>query len=732
MSEELESRLRRDLSTLDAVPVGDEAAVESAWRSSTVRRGRRRPRALVAMSLSLVVAGAAGVWLVQRDREQVASTDSVVPTAPDSTPSSIIPSTSIAPAEGDAVLSGWRPIAADPRGAVLRSSVVWTGKYAVAFDGLDRDGAPVAGAALYDPVSDAWLSAADPPAGVGAAGRVNGLAVWTGGEALVLGGDLPDGELLVSYGLAYDPVNDSWRVTASPPGFVSARSPSVWTGDELLVWPSDGNGSTMDVTPVAYDPATDAWRELARPPIQRRQQAASAWTGSEWIVWGGTDNGVEFNDGAAYNPTTDTWRLLSEAPLSPRRVRGVWTGSEMILAAGSSGGDPATGNGEFAHDDGAAYDPSTDTWRTISPGPAHPGFEPIWTGDQVLMFAKGGVAAYHPTTDDWTDDCCAPSAISSAPVWTGNEAILMGSTDPSIGGATYTPSRATGIDPAPTVDAATTTTPVAAVDDELADALAALGVDLERAPADATQLGDATLCGVEQKGQGTPADWNLDEAARRCFIDRHMSAQPAVFVEQAPTTEGDPIVTVWRTLDDGTVTVAIDSTRDSFGSGAWESQTCGRLTTRFPDAPEPLPASYFACDASSIDAVGRVDTPSAQMPAWFSDRPPLPLCGYEIRIDDGDTTWRQCFSDAVARGAPAEYAHISTGDEGERSTRWFRSLGDGTYEVLEWRSGLIVNGNVWDESGWHRYDCTTIYIRDAGTLPVLNQAGECTEREPDD
>ena len=47
------------------------------------------------------------------------------------------------------------------------------------------------------------------------------------------------------------------------------------------------------------------------------------------------------------------------------RVRGVWTGAELIIVAGSTGGAPVTGNGELALSDGAAYDPVTGTWRPI-------------------------------------------------------------------------------------------------------------------------------------------------------------------------------------------------------------------------------------------------------------------------------------------------------------------------------------------------------------------------------
>ena len=153
---------------------------------------------------------------------------------------------------------------------------------------------------------------------------------------LLIGGDNPDGSLLVSYGEAYDPAADTWRYTQSPPiGFVSDRSPWVWTGDELLVWPWDGDGQSMAITPIAYDPAADTWRELPEPPIERRQQAASVWTGANgWC-------GVELGDEAELTMASPTTRpptrgALSPSPLSSRRVRGAWTGSEMLVTAGST------------------------------------------------------------------------------------------------------------------------------------------------------------------------------------------------------------------------------------------------------------------------------------------------------------------------------------------------------------------------------------------------------------
>jgi len=92
--------------------------------------------------------------------------------------------------------------------------------------------------------------------------------------------------------------------------------------------------------------------------------------------------------------------------------------------------------------DGAAYKPSTDTWRPIAAGPAHPGFEPVWTGSQMVMFAKGFAVVYEPARDRWIAACCVGdgTADGGTPVWTGSMALLVGSASSEYGGTTFTPS----------------------------------------------------------------------------------------------------------------------------------------------------------------------------------------------------------------------------------------------------------------------------------------------------
>lgn len=156
------------------------------------------------------------------------------------------------------------------------------------------------------------------------------------------------------------------------------------------------------------------WSTMPAAPIGERDQAVIGWTGTEMIVWGGVgvdgkgNNTSDLADGAAYNPTTKTWRLLPAAPVDARIPQtSVWTGTEFIIWGGDHG-----------QTDGAAYNPTTNSWRTI---PAVPGATVVggsadfgtgavaaWTGEvvQLLTWRYQGSAIqswyYSPSRDTWT------------------------------------------------------------------------------------------------------------------------------------------------------------------------------------------------------------------------------------------------------------------------------------------------------------------------------------------
>lgn len=186
-------------------------------------------------------------------------------------------------------------------------------------------------------------------------------------------------------------------------GSVAAAVGGPFAPPIIVAGPDGGSFELSDPGAAKFEMS-----DLAPSPLTPRADMTGVWTGEELIVWGGTSNGAVTGDGAAYAPATDSWRRIADGPLSARtRHMAVWTGREMVVWGGTQ---RTAGPGGLL--DGAAYDPATDTWRTISPSP--PGTDrtsaaTAFAGGSAL-FGGGGsstgaaaesVLVYDVATDTW-------------------------------------------------------------------------------------------------------------------------------------------------------------------------------------------------------------------------------------------------------------------------------------------------------------------------------------------
>ena len=178
---------------------------------------------------------------------------------------------------------------------------------------------------------------------------------------------------------------DYWDSRARGPGARVAHT-TVFTGKEIIVW-GGGRSSTWLNDGARYDLATDTWTPISgNHNLEGRWWHVAVWTGKEMIVWGGRGTflpGNHYNNGARYNPASDTWKPMSiDGAPSPRsQLTAVWTGSEMIVWGG--GGDAFD---ERA--DGARYNPDTDTWTPLPPSPLAPRLQhtAVWSGTEMIVF----------------------------------------------------------------------------------------------------------------------------------------------------------------------------------------------------------------------------------------------------------------------------------------------------------------------------------------------------------
>ncbi|HXY93256.1 MAG TPA: hypothetical protein VEP49_12315 [Acidimicrobiia bacterium] len=143
----------------------------------------------------------------------------------------------------------------------------------------------------------------------------------------------------------------------------------------------------------------------------------TAWTGSELLTFG-VDGSR--NVGAVYEPRSGRWRRMSDIPFGTvvRGADGVWTGSVWVVVGVLCDriGAPDAGTAD-ACDPGtlvaAAYEPDTDTWRTIDAAPYPMGSAFVrghsssfgqavgMLGDKAVFLIQGQYYAFRPASWDW-------------------------------------------------------------------------------------------------------------------------------------------------------------------------------------------------------------------------------------------------------------------------------------------------------------------------------------------
>ncbi len=358
------------------------------------------------------------------------------------------------------LLLGWRngALAAPPPDVALGGPGIWTGNEWIVWGAISGDPSSAIHGRRYDPTLDSWTTTTASGAPFA---RAYPVAVWAGTRMLVSGGYTSgqgNGWNPIGSGGAYDPLLDAWSPVAV--GGTGARAEAIWTGQELISFGGTPCGDkqvcrhcSSDTNPLEiYDPVTNLWSAPNPPgaPLSRLGHTA-VWTGTELIVWGGRREilGAQscevtmLDSGARYDPVANTWTPMSTvgAP-SPRMGHtAVWTGDRMIVW----GGQPGPTHDFFTDDwsvpglaDGAAYDPSTDTWTPIASLDAPAGrmiHAAVWTGSEMIVW--GGMSAgvpestggiYDPATDRWVQ----PTPLEDAPLlddqlyaaWTGSSLLV--------------------------------------------------------------------------------------------------------------------------------------------------------------------------------------------------------------------------------------------------------------------------------------------------------------------
>jgi len=165
--------------------------------------------------------------------------------------------------------------------------------------------------------------------------------------------------------------------------------------------------------------------------------------------------------GAELEPPGDTsvepsaWRTVPAGPLSARwSALAVWTGTEVLVVGGSAGRPCPDGASCAAPErilaDGAAYDPTTRTWRPIAPAPVPVmAGQPVVVDGTVYVNAYAGPAAptllaYDIAADRWSRPPTPPGDSELLTAAGDRPVIYPGSHEQGAGGTGYALDPATG------------------------------------------------------------------------------------------------------------------------------------------------------------------------------------------------------------------------------------------------------------------------------------------------
>lgn len=212
-------------------------------------------------------------------------------------------------------------------------------------------------------------------------------------------------------------------------GFYMQDNPTVYSGTEMLVYYNN--------YVYKWNPSTTVWTQSAINPIAGYlpgSGASAAWSGTEMIIYGGNSGGIS-NKGVKYNPGTNTWTAIANGPYKKTNHSAVFTGTEMIVF----GGDTCScvlGSTQS----GYKYNVATNTWSaaiSIVNAPSNRAFHAaVWDGTRMIINggrsaddnSTGGCYLYNSITNTWSFASSPFYNLSQAKaVWTGNEMLVWGS-----------------------------------------------------------------------------------------------------------------------------------------------------------------------------------------------------------------------------------------------------------------------------------------------------------------
>jgi N-acetylneuraminic acid mutarotase len=213
----------------------------------------------------------------------------------------------------------------------------------------------------FDPATRKWRDLSPMPTGASHVGiaALNGKIYAAGGFTANVHKNPLD------QFLEYDIAGNTWRQLPPLSAPLGSASLAAVDGKIHLIGGRGPDGITVPTHQV-YDPKTNQWTTAARLPVARDHLGILVVDGAIHVFGGrmaATVDNVGLHD--VYDAKTDSWRSLAPMP-TPRSSGAAALYRGLILYHGGECKDAAK---RITFDEFEAYDPKTDSWRTLAKAP---------------------------------------------------------------------------------------------------------------------------------------------------------------------------------------------------------------------------------------------------------------------------------------------------------------------------------------------------------------------------
>lgn len=195
--------------------------------------------------------------------------------------------------------------------------------------------------------------------------RIGNIATFNGTEIIIWGGANYSSSTYFGDGAKFNPTTGNWSAISTvgaPTARAGATAVLDAANNSIIVWGGYSSFTTPLNDGAIYNYNTNTWTPippaLPNTPTSRYGHTAT-WTGTEMIIWGGYNFSIASDDGAAYNPVSNTWTTLPSSILTARwNHTSEWTGTEMIIWGGEA-------NVGVWPNNGARFNPTSGTWTAL-------------------------------------------------------------------------------------------------------------------------------------------------------------------------------------------------------------------------------------------------------------------------------------------------------------------------------------------------------------------------------